>query len=107
MLLTLLPASYVFWASNIEVRRTFRACSTRWPCNCLSEIFEYALRCGNADSLCPTIQPFKLAHAMLLADMGLTDKARRYMVLLQAFVKAVPQNRLSDAFRSSMREFNE
>ncbi|CAJ1419033.1 unnamed protein product [Effrenium voratum] len=73
----------------------------------LSEIFEYALRCGNADSLCPTIQPFKLAHAMLLADMGLTDKARRYMVLLQAFVKAVPQNRLSDAFRSSMREFNE
>ena len=70
--------------------------------------------------------------AMLLADMGLTEKARRYMVLLQAhggtkpcstaapnraprngsfhgqaFVKAVPQNRLSDAFRSSMREFNE
>lgn len=66
---------------------------------------------------------------MLLADMGLTEKARRYMVLLQArggsptnrsqpgpptasrpfqaFVKAVPQNRLSDAFRSSMREFNE
>eukprot|EP00434_Breviolum_minutum_P032946 symbB.v1.2.029147.t1/scaffold3160.1/size62170/7 len=73
----------------------------------LSEAYEYALRCGNADALCPTIQPFKLAHAMLLADMGLTEKARRYMVLLQAFVKAVPQNRLSDAFRSSMREFNE
>eukprot|EP00435_Cladocopium_sp_Y103_P011019 s2896_g2.t2 len=73
----------------------------------LSEAYEYALRCGNADALCPTIQPFKLAHAMLLADMGLTEKARRYMVLLQAFVKAVPQNRLSDAFRSSMREFNQ
>ncbi|CAL1156618.1 unnamed protein product [Cladocopium goreaui] len=73
----------------------------------LSEAYEYALRCGNADALCPTIQPFKLAHAMLLADMGLTEKAKRYMVLLQAFVKAVPQNRLSDAFRSSMREFNQ
>ena len=54
---------------------------------------------------------------MLLADMGLVDKAKRYMVLVQvlvkkskekaeketwdlllwqAFVKAVPQNRLSD-----------
>ncbi|CAE8659222.1 unnamed protein product, partial [Polarella glacialis] len=73
----------------------------------LSEAFEYAIRCGNSDALCPTLQPFKLAHAMLLADAGLTDKARRYMTLLQAFVKAVPQNRLSDAFRSSMREFNE
>eukprot|EP00930_Biecheleria_cincta_P082288 TRINITY_DN72049_c0_g1_i1.p1 TRINITY_DN72049_c0_g1~~TRINITY_DN72049_c0_g1_i1.p1 ORF type:complete len:1446 (+),score=260.86 TRINITY_DN72049_c0_g1_i1:300-4340(+) len=73
----------------------------------LSEAYEYAIRCGNADALCPTIQPFKLAHAMLLADAGLVDKARKYMTLLQAFVKAVPQNRLSDAFRSSMREFNE
>lgn len=73
----------------------------------LSEAYEYAIRCGNADALCPTIQPFKLAHAMLLADAGLVDKARKYLTLLQAFVKAVPQNRLSDAFRSSMREFNE
>jgi len=73
----------------------------------LSEAYEYAVRTGNADALCPTLQPFKLAHAMLLAEVGLTDKARRYMTLLQAFVKAVPQNRLSDAFRSSMREFNE
>lgn len=77
-------------------------------------------------------KPWCFTKAMLLADMGLTEKARRYMVLLQArggtkpcstaapnraprngsfhgqaFVKAVPQNRLSDAFRSSMREFNE
>lgn len=73
----------------------------------LSETYEYAMRCGNPDALCPTIQPFKLAHAMLLADVGLTEKARRYMTLLQAFVKAIPQNRLSDAFRSSMRDFNE
>ncbi|CAE7353491.1 Sec16a, partial [Symbiodinium necroappetens] len=73
----------------------------------MSEAYEYAIRCGDADALCPTIQPFKLAHAMLLADVGLVDKARRYMTLLQAFVKAVPQNRLSDAFRSSMREFHE
>lgn len=73
----------------------------------LSEAFEYAVRCGDADALCPTLQPFKLAHAMMLADIGLIEKARRYMTLLQAFVKAVPQNRLSDAFRSSMRELNE
>jgi len=73
----------------------------------LSEVFEYALRSGDADALCPTLQPFKLVHAILLADVGLTEKARRYMTLLQAFVKAVPQNRLSDAFRSSMREVND
>ncbi|CAK0889610.1 unnamed protein product [Prorocentrum cordatum] len=41
----------------------------------LSEAFEYAVRVGNADTLFPTIQPFKLAHATLLADVGLTDKA--------------------------------
>ena len=29
----------------------------------LSEAYEYALRCGNTDAICPTIQPFKLAHA--------------------------------------------
>mmetsp|Transcript_142998 Transcript_142998/g.456929 ORF Transcript_142998/g.456929 Transcript_142998/m.456929 type:complete len:983 (+) Transcript_142998:26-2974(+) len=73
----------------------------------LSEVFEYAIRCGDPDALCPTIQPFKLAHTLLLFDVGLVDKARKYMTLLQAFVKAVPQNRLSDAFRSSMRELND
>lgn len=73
----------------------------------LSEAYEYGLRCGDESGLCPTIQPFKLAHAMLLADIGLVDKARRYMTLLQAFVKAIPQNKLSDAFRASMRDFND
>lgn len=73
----------------------------------LSEVYEYAIRHGDPDALCPTIQPFKLAHAVLLADVGLVDKARRYMTMVQAFVKAVPQNRLSDAFRSSMRELSD
>lgn len=73
----------------------------------LSEVFEYAIRCGDPEALYPSIQPFKLAHALLLSEVGLVDKARKYMTLLHAFVKAVPHNRLSDAFRSSMRELNE
>jgi len=73
----------------------------------LSEIYEYALRCGDQDALCPTLQPFKLVHAQILADLGLVDKANRYITILQAFVKAVPQSRLSEAFRASMRELNE
>eukprot|EP00971_Amphidinium_carterae_P116887 2314828-Amphidinium_carterae.1 len=44
---------------------------------------------------------------MLLADMGFTEKAQRYLNLLQYFVKAVPQKQLSDAFRSGMRDFKD
>lgn len=73
----------------------------------LTETYEYALRCGDPHALCPTIQPFKLVYAMLLADAGFLEKSRKYMALLQAFVKAIPQKRLSDAFRMNMRELNE
>lgn len=73
----------------------------------LTEVYEYALRCGDPQALCPSIQPFKLVYAQILADAGLLDQARKYMALLQAFVKAMPQKKLSDAFRLGMREFTE
>merc|ERR1719498_2206316 len=73
----------------------------------LSEIYEYALRCGDQDSLCISLQPFKLLHARVLADLGMEDKAAKYVTLTDAFAKAVPQSRMSEAFRLSMRDFKD
>ena len=72
-----------------------------------SEILEYALRRSSADpsSFFVSLQPFKFAYASLLAsDLGFFDLAERYLVVLAAFVRAVPTGRYSAHLRTAIRD---
>jgi hypothetical protein len=44
-----------------------------------TEAYEWAKRKGNPNAAIPSLQPFKLMYAMLLADMGLTRHAQLYV----------------------------
>jgi len=44
-----------------------------------SEAYEWAKRKGNPDALIQTFQPFKLAYAMFLADLGYREEAEDYV----------------------------
>jgi len=47
----------------------------------LSEIFEYSCRYYSADAAFPSLAPCKYEYAMVLADLGLTNRACRYIAL--------------------------
>ena len=44
-----------------------------------TEAYEWAKRRGNPSALIKPLQPFKLQYAMLLADLGLVDLAKKYL----------------------------
>jgi hypothetical protein len=44
-----------------------------------TEAYEWAKRCGNPNAAIQSLQPFKLRYAMLLADLGYEEAARRYI----------------------------
>ena len=61
-----------------------------------TEIWEQALRLANPKTCIPALQPYKLHYAMLLADMGMCDKALAYVEHLFSIVK--PKNGGSQAY---------
>ena len=71
----------------------------------LSEVLEYAVReLRNADCF-PSLQPFKYAYACYLADFGFTDRARKYISFVNAFLQALPATNFSRAFRTQLKDF--
>ena len=45
----------------------------------LTELYGIAVRAGNSQFSLPSFQSFKLLYAMLLADLGFTDIATKYV----------------------------
>jgi len=89
-----------------------------------TEAFEWAKRRGNSNAVIKSLYPFKLMHAMLLADLGMEDKSRSYLenfrnsvdVVGEESETKVPDNvslilsRLSTscgAFSSTLKAFEE
>lgn len=72
----------------------------------MSEIFEYAIRKrGSEPNFFAPLQPFKFAYAALLAsDFGFFDIAQKYILIVNAFIKAVPTGKYSPYFRIAIRD---
>ena len=51
-----------------------------------SEAFEWARRRGNRKTSIPSLQPFKLRYAELLADFGYEDLAREYLLSVRSCI---------------------
>lgn len=51
-----------------------------------TEAFEWARRRGNRKTIIPTLQPFKLRYAELLADFGREDLAREYLLSVRSCI---------------------
>jgi len=51
-----------------------------------SEAFEWARRRGNRKTSIPSLQPFKLRYAELLADFGYEDLAREYLLSIRSCI---------------------
>jgi len=72
-----------------------------------SETFEYCMRLQNEQFFFTGLQPFKMAHAAVLADYGMTEKAEKYLNLTKHFIRATPNNKYCDSFFVQMRELQE
>ena len=51
-----------------------------------TEAFEWARRRGNRRMIIPTLQPFKLRYAELLADFGHEELAREYLLSIRSCI---------------------
>ena len=72
----------------------------------LSEVYEYVVRATDPqnNAFFIPLQPWKFAYASLLCDLGLFELAEKYLQVINAFARAVPTNKYTAFFRSSLRE---
>ena len=61
-----------------------------------SEAFEWARRRGNRKTSIPSLQPFKLRYAELLADFGYEDLAREYLLSIRSCIGLDSDKRKGD-----------
>ena len=62
-----------------------------------TEAFEWARRRGNRKTHIPSLQPFKLRYAELLADFGYEELAREYLLNIHSCIGLSSDNKASDS----------
>ena len=104
--------------SKVTTRLALLGCDHRNPMNQMlmtpqsiqsyerTEAFEWARRRGNRKTHIPSLQPFKLRYAELLADFGYEELAREYLMNIHSCIGLSSDNKTSDSPGAATQDSN-